>query len=168
MRKIVCALLALACLLCMCGCSMNKKESSANFYYVRDAYIYGQEDGVIASEVRSTAEFTNAEEILRAYLNGPEDISLVSPFPRGARIVDLQYKGETLYITLSTHIVALSKARQVLACACFARTAMELTGVKAVHFQSDETGFTRMDPVLLDWNSVLLYDDYNVPTPTEP
>lgn len=168
MKKIVCALLTLACLLCLCSCATENKEPSANFYYVRDSYIYGKEDGVIASEMRSTAEFTNAEETLRAYLSGPEDISLVSPFPKGTKIIDFFYMGETLHITLSTHIVTLSKAKQVLACACLARTAMELTRVKAVYFQSDETGFTRMEPILIDQDSVLLYDDYTGPAPTTP
>lgn len=168
MKRLLCFLLALSCLLCLWGCTEDNDEATANFYYVRDSYLYGQEDGVIAAEARNVTEFTNKQDILRAYLTGPEEPSLVSPFPTGTEIVEFLYKGETLYVTLSTHMVTLSKAKQVLACACFARTAMELTRVKAVYFQTDDTDFARMEPIFIERDSILLYDDYNAPAPTEP
>ena len=163
MKSLMSFLIILACLLS--GCGGQKTENMADFYYVQDSYIYGQEDGVIASEVRFIGEFTNEQEILQAYLAGPNDVLLASPFPSGTQIVEFLYKGETLYITLSTHIVTQSRAKQVLACACFARTAMELTRVKAVYFQTDDTDFARMEPILIDRDSVLLYDSYNAQTP---
>ena len=161
MKRLMSFLLILAYLLC--GCGSQKSENTANFYYVQDSYIYGQEDGVIASEVRFIGEFTNEQEILQAYLAGPNDVLLASPFPSGTHIVEFLYKGETLHITLSAHIVTQTRAKQVLACACFARTAMELTRVKAVYFQTDDTDFARMEPILIDRDSVLLYDSYNAP-----
>ena len=168
MKRILCSLLILPMLLCLCGCSDEIDENSARFYYVRGSYIYGQEDGVMAAEIRDIQEFANDQDILRAYLSGPEDITLVSPFPSETEIVGFTYKGDTLYITLSSHIVTLSKAKQVLACACFARTAIELTGVQAVYFQTDSKGLAQMEPIRITKDTVMLYDDYNSPTPTEP
>lgn len=168
MKRFLCTLLILSSLLCMFGCDAGPEESSANFYYVRNSYIYGKEDGVMAPEVRAIGEFSDEQSILRAYLSGPNDVSLVSPFPSETEITEFLYKGETLYITLSAHIVTLPRAQQVLACACFARTAMELTRVKAVYFQTDDTDFARMEPILIERDSVLLYDNYNAPAPTEP
>lgn len=160
MKRILCCFLVIISLLSLWGCDEDNAEASANFYYVRSAYIYGQEDGVIAAEPFDTAEFTDDREILSVYLDGPKNVDLVSPFPQGTKIIDFSYKGETLYITLSSHVVALSKAKQVLACTCFARTAMELTGVKAVHFETDSSTVARMDPILIDEDTFLLYDDY--------
>lgn len=168
MRRIICSLLLLACLLSLWGCAEESKAGTANFYYTRESFIYGQEDGVIAPEVRDITQFSDEKAIFTTYLKGPNDISLVSPFPRGVKIIELVYEDNTLYVTLSAHIVTLPKAKQVLACACFARTAMELTGVKAVSFQTADTELVRMEPILIDENSVLLYDDYQAPTPTEP
>ena len=167
MKRFISSLLVLLILLSLAGCK-SADGKAANFYYVRDSYVFGKEDGVMVAESRSIEGYTDTQEILREYLKGPQDISLVSPFPADIEIVGYRYEGETLYITLCAHIVTLPKAKQVLACACFARTAMELTGVKAVYFQTDESDFTRMDPILIDRESVLLYDDYNAPVPSEP
>ena len=168
MKRFVSCLLILVSLLCFVGCNSTDGVKSANFYYVRNSYIYGQEDGVMTAEVRSIEEFSSQQDILLAYLNGPQDLSLVSPFPNGIKVYEFLFEEDTLHITLSAHIVTLSKAKQVLACACFARTAMELTGVKEVYFQTDDTDFARMDPIVISEDSMLLYDDYNFPTPTDP
>ena len=168
MKRILCSLLILPLLLCLCACSDEIDENSARFYYVRESYIYGQEDGVMAAEIRDIQEFANEQDIMRAYLNGPLDIGLASPFPSETEIVGFSYKGDTLYVTLSAHIVTLSKANQVLACACFARTAIELTGAQAVYFQTDSDGLAQMEPIRITKDAVMLYDDYNSPTPTGP
>jgi spore germination protein GerM len=167
MRRLVCLFMILSCLLCLDGCGNDKRNSAAEFYYVRADYAYGKEDGVISAEPRDTAVFTDAREILNNYLLGPQDATLVSPFPYGTEILEYVYKGETLHITLSSHMVALSKANQVLACTCFARTAIELTGVKAVRFESDNSTVARMDPIVISKDSYLLYDDYGTVAPDE-
>ena len=168
MKQSIGFLLLLVCLLWLPGCDCAKDVKSANFYYVRNSYIYGQEDGVMAAEVHSIEEFSDDQEVLRTYMHGPQDASLVSPFPAGIEIKNFASSEDTLYITLSAHIVTLPKAKQVLACACLARTAMELTGAKAVQFQTDDTDFARMEPLLISEDSILLYDDYNSPVPSEP
>lgn len=167
MKRLICFFLLLASIISLTACDQNDTGKKSNFYYVRNQYVYGQENGVMASEARSTAEYSDAQEILQAYLSGPQDSTLASPFPSGTQITEFLYKGETLHITLSAHIVTLPKAKQVLACTCLARTAMELTGVNAVYFQTDNTEFAYMDPILIDKDSVLLYDDYNSVTPSE-
>lgn len=167
MKRLLCYLLIIASLLCLCGCGSAEISEPANFYYIHNGFAYGSEDGVMASEVRSIAGFSREQDILSNYLEGPQDTSnLVSPFPNGLEITEFIYKEKILHITLSTHITKLSKAKQTLACACIARTAMELTGVSAVYFQTDGTTFTKMDPILIDKNSVLLYDDYQALSPT--
>lgn len=167
MKRLLCYLLIIASLLCFGGCGSDEISKPANFYYIRNGFTYGSEDSVMAFEVRSTAGFSKEQEILNKYLEGPQDTnSLASPFPNGLEITDFIYKEKNLHITLSAQITTLSKAKQTLACACIARTAMELTGVTAVYFQTDSTNFTRMDPILIDKDSVLLYDDYQSLTPT--
>ena len=166
MKRLLSVLLIAATLLCFSGCDSGETNRT-NFYYVRSEYDYGRQDGVMAPETRDTSDFTDALEILREYLAGPQDTNLASPFPKETKITEFLFKGKTLHITLSNQIVSLPKAKQVLACTCLARTAMELTGAEAVYFQTNSTGFSRMDPILIDKDSVLLYDDYHSVTPSE-
>ena len=166
MKHLMCCILVLSCLFCCFGCSADE-TGSVNFYYVRDTYQYGQEDGVMVAEIRDTTEFSDAQAVMNAYLDGPQDATLHSPFPSGTTILEFLIETETLRITLSSHVAALSKIDQVLACACFARTAMELMGVNAVRFESNSTDFTKMDPILIDRGSILLYDNYQPIAPTE-
>ena len=166
MKRSLCCFLIISSILCCIGCAADD-TTAVNFYYVRDTYVYGQEDGVMAAETRDTTGLYDDQAIMNAYLDGPQDAALHSPFPIGTEILDFSIEKETLKVTLSSHIVTLSKIDQVLACACFARTAMELTGVNAVQFESDSTNFAKMDPVFIDRDSVLLYDDYLSATPTE-
>lgn len=167
MKRLLCCLLIIASLLCLCGCMAEDISNSANFYYIRNGFTYGSEDSVMASEVRSTAGLSGEQEILDKYLEGPQDTnSLISPFPSGLEITEFTYKERNLHITLSTQITTLSKAKQTLACACIARTVMELTGVTAVYFQTDSADYARMDPIIFNKDSVLLYDDYQSLTPT--
>ena len=165
MRRIICSFLIISSILCLLGCGEKESKMQADFYYVRKGYVYGQADGVMAAEARSIAEFSNTQEILDAYLTGPENPSLDLPFAAGTEIIDFLLTGDTLYITLSSHIVTLSKANQVLACTCLARTAMELTGIQEVHFATDSNGVARMDPIVITSDSYLLFDDYNSNTP---
>ena len=168
MKRIISSLLIISLFLCLCGCSAGDTDNTVTLYYVRNSYVYGSADGVMAAEERTVTEPSSDEEILRSYLDGPVDDSLSSPFPYGSQILDLHCEEEKLYITLSVHIVTLPKAKQVLACACLARTAIELMGVDSVHFQTDSTDFARMEPIVINKDSVMLYDDYNSPNPTEP
>lgn len=165
MKRWICFILMIATLLCLSSCSLKKTRNN-NFYYVRNEYIHGEKDGVIAVEVRDTTDFTDARVILEEYLKGPQNAKLASPFPERIEIIEYLYKEDSLHITLSAHMVTLSKAKQVLACTCFARTAMELTGVNSVYFQTNNSDFARMDPILIDRDSILLYDEYNSVTTT--
>ena len=165
MRRIICSLLILSSIFCLLGCGEKESEMQADFYYVRKEYVYGQEDGVMAAEIRNITEFSNAQETLEAYLTGPENPSLELPFAAGTEIIDFLLLGDKLYITLSSHIVTLSKANQVLACTCLARTVMELTGIQEVHFATDSNAVARMDPIVITSDSYLLFDDYNSNTP---
>lgn len=167
MKRFISIFLVLFSLLSLAGCKSDS-ENFTNFYYIRNSYVFGKEDGVMFAEARNIEGYTDEQDILKEYLNGPQDVSLVSPFPADIEISDYHYEEEILYITLCANIVTLPKAKQVLACACLARTAMELTGVKAVHFRTDEADFAKMDPIIIDQESVLLYDNYNGPAPTEP
>ena len=166
MKHLICCVLIISTLLCCAGCTANDADT-INFYYIRDTYIYGQEDGVMVAEARDTSNFGSDNAIMSVYLAGPQDATLHSPFPAGTVLLEFSIEKEILHITLSSHVVTLSKAEQVLACACFARTAMELTGVNAVRFETDSSHFAKMDPIVIDRDSVLLYDDYHSAAPTE-
>ena len=118
-------------------------------------------------EPRNTAQYAGAREILSAYMGGPQDTSLESPFPYGTMIIDFYYVDDTLHVVFNSHLATITKAKQVLACTCFARTAIELTGVSAVHIETDSSKVARMDTIIITKESYLLYDDYGTTAPTQ-
>lgn len=168
MKQWICSFLIIASILCLCGCDTDTDNPSVNFYYVRNVYSYGAQDSVVVAEVYSAADYSDVKEILGVYLTGPQDVALASPFPDGTEVLEYTYNNTTAHITLSSHIAALSKVNQVLACACMARTVMELTGVETVNFQSDSSNFTRMEPITISKDSVVLYDNYTSTATTAP
>ena len=167
MKKAIHYLIILACVICLFGCSKVNKEQTANFYYIRSSYVFGKEDGVMMPEVRNTVQYAGARETMSAYMGGPQDPTLVSPFPSGTMIIDFYYVGDTLHVVFNSHLATIAKSKQVLACTCFARTAIELTGVKAVHFETDSSKVARMDPITISSDSYLLYDNYGATAATE-
>ena len=168
MKRWIIGILIISTIVCSFGCQRNDGKQTVNFYYVRDPYSYGKEDSVVVSEVHTITDGTDALRILEAYLEGPQDPTHASPFPSGTKIVEYAQNGDSLQITLSSHVATLSKAKQVLACACLARTVMEFTSAESVRFETDSDAFTRMDPVTIYKDSTLLYDNYTSTATTEP
>ena len=79
-------------LLCLClflpGCSGELMKNPVTFYYPRQEYRYGAEDGVISSEQREASGHTNdLRYLLSLYLIGPSSDELVSPLPWGTRLL---------------------------------------------------------------------------------
>lgn len=167
MKRLVCYLLIISSIFCLLACGEVEMDASANFYYVRKEYVYGQEDGVIAAEKRKLTELSDIRGILNTYLSGPQDPLLELPFAPNTEIIRFSQEDDTLYITLSSHIITLSKAKQVLACTCLARTVIELSEVEKVYFETDNNAVARMDPISITKDSYLLFDDYNSTNPTD-
>ena len=91
--------------------------------------------------------------LISLYLVGPLDDSLVSPFPKGTRLLETQQNGMELLLTLSDSAASLSDSAFSLACTCLALTCMSFTNAETVTVSSEERVMT------ITTDNLLLSDD---------
>ncbi len=140
MKRIICLLLALVCVLYLYGCQDKTAEikQPVNYYYRTVPTQYGSDASIITCEVREAYGYGNDyRQLIEQYLNGPKTYDCISPFPAGTTIEDFSLNGVKAQIMLSTHMSILSGSELMLACACLTRTVCEMTGVGAVQISSD-------------------------------
>ena len=104
--------------------------------------------------------------MLSLYFQGPSDPELESPFPVGCKVLEFQERDGQLTLTLSRMITAKNDMDLTIACACLAKTCMELTGANTIQVEShDQEGkvlFTR----IFTKDNLLLADNYTLPAET--
>ena len=136
MKHLICLILTFL-LLFFSGCQ-REEDPSVQFFYRRAQYVYGSEDGVIASETRdiSTRDYGY---LLRLYLKGPQNELLVSPFPANTRLISTHMDDGVLTVGLSEEFAALKNMDLSIAAACFASTCFDLTDAQTVRIIATST-----------------------------
>ena len=119
------------------GCSLQKQENTATFYYPRVKYEYNTADGVIGHELRNTGDIYAAQELLDLYLQGPLSEELAMPFPGDMSVIHVSNDGHTIFITVSDNLATLSGAPLILACSCLGRTAIALCNVESAEIRCE-------------------------------
>ena len=153
MKKQFCIFLTLLLVLSLWGCGKSAKENTVPFYYPRQTPVFNAKNGVIASENREIGDSGDLSEILTLYLAGPLDNALVSPFPSQNRLLEVSLENGTLTVLLSQHFSTLDGTKMTIACACLAKTCLELTDAQQVTIISDSFSIT------LNSASITLFDD---------
>lgn len=161
MKKMCSLLMALMLLFLLIGCSQTETavEGSVKFYYRAAEVTFGTENGVITSEIRDI-NTDDMESVLHAYLKGPKNEKLISPFPENLTVESFDSGPARTSITLSAHIADLKDGELTIACACIAKTVFELTGTRSVEIKSDSGLIGGMQSVILMRNDLIVYDDY--------
>lgn len=118
------------------GCSTNKIQKSAEFYYPPQDYIYLQEGNLLDFETRDTADLPNMASVLDRYMEGPQSIRFLNPFPAGCKVISLRHYDATVELVVSNELAQLTGISLPLACACLARTCMEMTGAETVRIRA--------------------------------
>ena len=142
MKRTLCLIALLALLLCACGSNTDE----VNFHYLRtcktlDDYHAYFTEGAIAPEQRDVSGHRNdLDYLLTMYLRGPLNSQLKSPFPAGCALIDVLLEGRQLTVYLSSGASLLDDLDLNVACACLAKTCMEIADVDTVHIQSRSTG----------------------------
>ena len=161
MRKIIALVLAALLLMGLTGCVDS--ADTAVFYYSRydNAYLYGQDNAVIAGEYRDvTGHRQDLKYLLTLYFHGPTMEHLRSPFPSGMSLRSVERRQGTLYVELSASLTMLTGTDLTLACACLAKTCFALTDAEAVTISAHGLGFVSMT---LTRDSLMLSDDSPIP-----
>lgn len=161
MKRCICILLIMT-LIAFCGCSNQEQAeyAEAAFYYCTDTIQYDSDNGVFASENRKIDQNSdNITTVINAYLSGPLDDELISPFPSNASVVDFAQNGKTATITLSRHFARLTGIDLTVACSCITLTLNRLLGVDCVVICADELQLDGKTSVTMHIRDVVLWDD---------
>ncbi len=167
MKRLVGICLIACFLLCLCSCAEGSFETPVRFYYPRAEYRYDGADGVIHYETREGSALPQLSDLLTAYLAGPDDPLLVSPFPEDVRLVNLTLDGSDLYLVLSDEFAQLTRHALSVACACITRTCLERSDVQTVHICAETLTLDGSSSVIMTAQDMLLLDKSSIPLQTE-
>lgn len=160
MKRILCFLLTLTLLTCLAACGADGPEDPGNFYYLRTEAQYEGTDGIIAPEERELNGLRgDIGPLLEAYLQGPADKDLESPFPRDTVLLDWQMIRGSLHLNLNDTFAQLSGIDLSLACACLARTCLELTDATTIRIRANGAMLNGSTYVILSNDNLFLADD---------
>lgn len=159
MKRLFSLLLTL-CIILLCGCvRTDGGGTEAVYYYCRNEYAYGSRDGVIASEIRDISGHEgDMQYLLSMYLMGPLSEELECPFPSRTKMLSVRYGEDSIILEITDCQKLLSDSQFSLACACLAKTCLELSDARQVIINSGSQSMT------LTSESFLLFDS---PIPTE-
>ena len=145
----------LAVIVVLCMLPMNRVQDGVTFYYEREKFSYGQENGAIGSEIREIpGRNPELSYLLALYLQGPIEENLVPLFPEGTEILDLDIRARTLYIRLSDLKKDMTASEYSMACACLTMTCLGLTNV-------DNVSITSSDRTMFMNSKNLIFYDYS-------
>ena len=159
-------------LLCLSGCSIGHEQfkDPVTFYYLRDYSDLDNRDaffseGALGSELREASGHRNdLNYLVSIYLQGPLDGNLRSPFPVGCRPMDIRQDDGILYLVLSPAITGLGEMELTVACACLAKTCMELVTVDAVQIEGSTPDGSATVSRIFTADSLILADSFSPPT----
>ena len=157
MKKLTIAIVCL--LILLSGCSQNPEyEKPVHFYYRVSTDRFDSNSKSILSETREGSQWNTLEDIMRAYLAGPVEETMVSPFPPNLRLVHIGQDGTTVFVTLSDEFATLTNLDLTIACGCITLTCLDLTGAQQVTIESENALLGGQKSITMDRNSLLLTD----------
>ena len=151
-------------LICLCLPTMGCREeapiqSPVIFYYRRAEFDHGSEESVILREVRESQGIDHQiPRLLEEYLKGPVSEDLADTFPTDTKLIDFRIEAATAFVTVSDELAQLSGIELTVACACLAKTVMELTGMESVQIQAQTAMLGNDQIIIMDSSRILLLD----------
>lgn len=139
------------------ACSYEATEDENCFYYLNPSVELEQAETVICATACSAEG--SLTQLLEAYLEGPRDDSLISPFPDGTSLVHIAQEGESLSVILSDELAQITGIELTLACVCFAKTAISLTRVSHVEIRAESALLDGKSSVTINADALILEFD---------
>lgn len=161
MKRLICIFLSFALLLVFSGCTNESQKiiKPVNFYYRTTPVTYGADASVITAEVREAyGNSSNYQYLIEQYLNGPKTYDCISPFPAGITLEEFSLSGNRVQILLSPHMAVLSGSELMVACACLAKTVIEMTGVDTVQISAENSLLNNEEVITLNTDSFAYWD----------
>ncbi len=162
MKRLICILIILS-LSCLLGC--NHQDSSAYdipayFYYPYENIDLDNNPNAIDYEIHEGAKFSSDNELIAAYLEGPERNAFYSPFPTGGTVIDSILSDNRIRVVLSKHFNDLIGMQLTMATSCLALTLLDTKNVSIVeiHILADDGAISRS--FFLTRDNIVLTDSY--------
>lgn len=168
MKRFLCLMIAVILLLSVTACSDNDNELQmpANFYYCTAEIEYDSEHGVFASEVRETAQYyDDFTALINHYMQGPSSSGLVSPFPVGSRVVQINQNDSEIVLVMNLQFAQLTGLNLSLACACLSKTIFSLTSAETATIRCRDSSLDGKASINMNRDSFLLQDKALVQPP---
>lgn len=147
------------CVLLLSGCgSQVQPAAPANFYYVRNEFLYHEEYGAIAPEVRETCNCGDLTELVRTYISGPETYDLQSPFPLGTQVIRVSTAEDTICVEMNAVYATLTGYELTIANACLAKTLLDCAKASSVQISAENSTLGGAAQITMTANSLLLWD----------
>lgn len=161
MKRIAAILLIIAFCLPFFGCQQDSEpvRSPVTFYYRRAEFDHGSEDSVILGQIRDSDGYQNdLKGLLNLYLQGPTAEEFDPTFPKGTKLIDYRVEENTALLTVSDQLSLADGIHLTVACACLAKTVMELTGLETVQIQAQTVMLGNDKVIVMDESRILLLD----------
>ena len=123
------------------GCAAQSPRDGVYFVYPKRDYVYSIAQGSVAREYRDVTN-QNLSYLVRLYLLGPQEESLMALYPPDVRLESLDLSDGTLSITLSKPGSSLNDITFSLAGACLAQTCFSLCDADTVVISSGDRHIT--------------------------
>ncbi len=162
MRRILCFILILCCLMSIVGC--NKKgtapDGSVTVYYRREKPVYNTSDGVLApTYLDATGHEQDHAYLLNKYLQTTPGDGFARTFPSGTVLISFKLEGLTAKVVLSDRIAEFTGLDLTIALTCLTQTIMTLTDCEEVIISARSKQLDGQNYVTLSKDSYLLVDD---------
>lgn len=161
MKRFFCMMIASIMTLTVTACSDKETEIQmpANFYYCNADIEYDSEHGVIASEVRETAEYhDDFIALINHYMQGPSSSMLVSPFSSGSSVVQINQNGSEIILIMNLQFAQLTGLNLSLACICLCKTVFSLTSAETITIRCRDGSLDGKASINIKRDSILLQD----------
>ena len=166
MRKFLCFVLILCCLLPMAACTEKNAvpENSVTVFYRREKPTYGTSDGIVAATyLEMDDQDNNPEAVLNKYLRTIPADGFLSPFPVGLAIISFKLEGLTAKVILTDCIADLTGMELTISLVCLTQTVMSLTGCQEVIISAYSRQLDGQSFITLNRDSYLLLDNSGTP-----
>lgn len=158
MKRVIIFVLCFSVLLCGCGLNgtLIDSENSYRFYYQSKEVEHLETEDSIRSEYRKL-ESDDLADLLSVYLAGPVSDDLISPFPAGTSVENIQNSSDMVTLTMSGEFFTLQGIQLSIAYCCLAETICSYADVDEIRIV-DAMGQISID---LNPDDYLHQNDYN-------
>lgn len=161
-------LLAALLLALLCGCAPARPaavyQNPIDFYYCDFADAHGGALGALAKQTVDLVDSeVTVEEVLKRYLEGPDDPALAAPFPNGLTCESVALSDGVLSIRFGEAYAELSGVRLSLTNACLTKTLLQIPHVESVRIETDSGMLTTQTATAFTEESFLLKDVSDTP-----